>query len=105
MPLYYAAADALLLTSESEGSPNSVKEALACELPVVSVEVGDVRERIEGAPSCAVVARDPDAIARAVERALDNPRPGGLRAHVQELSIDVIARRIIEVYREALSIA
>jgi len=47
MPWYYSAADAMILCSDSEGSPTSVKEALACNLPVVSTDVGDVRRSCE----------------------------------------------------------
>jgi teichuronic acid biosynthesis glycosyltransferase TuaC len=44
---YYNAADLLLLTSYHEGSNNSIKEAIACNLPVVSVDVGDAKERLQ----------------------------------------------------------
>jgi glycosyltransferase involved in cell wall biosynthesis len=103
MPAYYAVADAMLLTSDSEGSPNVVKEALACEVPVVAVDVGDVRERIEGAPSCAVVERRPSALAGAVERAMACPRPGRLRERVTHLSAEAVARRIVMLYHEVLA--
>ncbi|MDN3688894.1 glycosyltransferase family 4 protein [Cyclobacterium jeungdonense] len=46
--------DCLLMTSISEGSPQVVKEALYCNLPVVSVPVGDVREMLHGLPNCKV---------------------------------------------------
>lgn len=48
MPWYYSAADAMLLCSDSEGSPTFVKEAFACNLPVVSTDVGDVSEIMRG---------------------------------------------------------
>jgi glycosyltransferase involved in cell wall biosynthesis len=48
MPWYYSAADAMILCSDSEGSPTAVKEALACNLPVVSTDVGDVTEILDG---------------------------------------------------------
>lgn len=58
MPLWMNAADCLLLTSKHEGSPTTVKEALACGLPVVSVDVGDVSEQLEGVKECRVSTDD-----------------------------------------------
>ena len=52
--LLMCAADVLLMTSYSEGSPQVIKEALACGCPIVSVDVGDVRERVEGVEGCFV---------------------------------------------------
>lgn len=48
--------DCLLMTSISEGSPQVVKEALACGLPVVSVPVGDVKFMVEQVPYCSLSA-------------------------------------------------
>src|ERR671934_218541 len=62
MPLHMSAADALILTSYSEGSPNVVKESMACNLPVVSVPVGDVPERLADVTGCAIRPRDPAAL-------------------------------------------
>src|SRR5207302_2384469 len=58
MPLYMNACDALLVTSTHEGSPNVVKEALACNLPVVSADVGDVADRISKIEGCALCDSD-----------------------------------------------
>ena len=56
IPVWMSAADALIHPSWSEGSPNAVKEAMACELPIVATPVGDVRERLTGIPGCHVLA-------------------------------------------------
>lgn len=58
---YMNAADCLLLTSVSEGSPNVIKEAMACNCPIVTTEVGDVRERLHNLEGCYVV-EEPEAL-------------------------------------------
>jgi teichuronic acid biosynthesis glycosyltransferase TuaC len=105
MPLYLNAADALLLTSDYEGSPNIVKEGLACNLPVVSVDAGDVRERLAGVYPSAVVPRDAAAIGRALIKVLQSGGRSNGREHVQDLSLPRIARRIIKVYEEVVKAA
>jgi glycosyltransferase involved in cell wall biosynthesis len=103
MPVYYAAANALLLTSEWEGSPNVVKEALACALPVVSVPTGDVAERLAGLASCAMCPRDPAALAEALHRIVDLPQSSSLRESVRTLDLPAVAERVLAVYNEVLS--
>lgn len=63
MPLLYNACDAALLTSFTEGSPQFIKEAVACGCPVVSTDVGDVREVVEGVPNAYITSYDPDDVA------------------------------------------
>lgn len=73
MPWYYAAADALIVTSTLEGGPSCVKEALACGLPVVSVAVGDV-ELLAGLTVGGPVAAEPVELADRLRRILrDQP--------------------------------
>src|SRR5262249_39427473 len=63
MPWYYSAADAMILCSDSEGSPTSVKEALACNLPVVSTDIGDVREIMKGISGVEITEQTPGSLA------------------------------------------
>ena len=48
------AADVCLMTSHTEGSPQFIKEAMACNCPIVSVNVGDVKEVLEGVNGCLI---------------------------------------------------
>ena len=102
MPLYYNAADALLMTSDHEGSPMVIKEALACNLPVVSVDVGDVHERIKDASMSYIVKRDPKALANALVKILASPVRSNGREIVKEIAEDKVAEQVIELYREIL---
>jgi teichuronic acid biosynthesis glycosyltransferase TuaC len=96
------AVDAMLMTSDWEGSPLAVKEALACKTPIVSVPVGDVPETIAGLPGCEVVSREPAALANALARALEAGRPEALRRRALErFSSTSVARQIAGVYEAA----
>ncbi|OIB57178.1 glycosyltransferase [Natrialba sp. SSL1] len=97
VPDYMNAADALLLTSHSEGSPNSVKEALACNLPVVSVDVGDVRERLDGV-SNSLVADSDEALIDGLRGVLESGERSDGREAAREISVEQTADRLLEVY-------
>jgi glycosyltransferase involved in cell wall biosynthesis len=99
MPLYMSACDALLMTSEREGSPNVVKEALACDLPVVSVPVGDVAQRLAGISGCAVCIDDrPGTVAADLARVLARGQRITGRQAVLSLDEALLTQRVIDVY-------
>lgn len=102
--LFYAV-DAFLMTSFTEGSPQVVKEAMACGCPIVSVDVGDVAERIEGLEGCYVAERNTQDIANKLQQALSlNSRTKG-RERIIELGLtnDLVAMKLVEIYKEILN--
>jgi glycosyltransferase involved in cell wall biosynthesis len=101
MPYYMNASDALLLTSKREGSPNSVKEALACNLPVVTTDVGDVRKRLDGVDPSFVCRSDADLVDGLCHVLRRGERSNGREA-VRSLSLSRMATRIESVYRTVL---
>ena len=101
MPLYVNAADCLLLTSRREGFPNSVKEAMACNLPVVSTDVGGVRKWIEPVEN-SFVGTSKEDLADALTTVIRRGERSNGRAHAGNLSLDAMATDIIEVYNKAL---
>lgn len=103
IPYYMNACDALVFTSRQEGSPNVVKEALACNLPVVSVPVGDVPLRLAGVEGCELCTDDrPATIAAALERVLRRRARCAGREAVQDLDETRLAQRVIGIYRSVL---
>ena len=103
VPLYMNACDVIILPSEHEGSPQVVKEAMACNLPVVSVDVGDVPDVLAGVEGCYVCRRDPVSIAEKVELILEQRSRTHGREKTQRYDLSSIAKRIIQVYEETLA--
>lgn len=102
--LFYAV-DAFLMTSFTEGSPQVVKEAMACGSPIVSVDVGDVAERIEGLEGCYIAERNPQDIADKLQQALSlNSRTKGCERIIElGLTNDLVAKKLVEIYRKILN--
>jgi teichuronic acid biosynthesis glycosyltransferase TuaC len=103
VPIWLNACDALILTSLHEGSPNVVKEALACDLPVVSVDVGDVRERIEAIPGCYLSDPSAEDLAAALTKVHEGSRRVAGRQQMEDLSNERIAERIRDFYEQVLT--
>ncbi len=103
VPVWINASDCLVLTSLNEGSPTIIKEALACNLPVVSVDVGDVRERIRGIEGCHLAPPDPTELASKLWMVYSGRRSVSGRERMQEFSLDSIARRLVMFYCDTLA--
>jgi len=104
MPLYYSAADSMILCSSSEASPTSVKEALACNLPVVSTDVGDVREIMRGISGVELAQPSADALAAALQRVLqrDSSIAFDGRSSMQRYSQRETVEAVVRVYHRVL---
>ncbi len=104
---WMCAANALLMTSKTEGSPQVVKEAMACGCPIVSVDVGDVAERTEGVEGCYVVpTREPQDIANALSKAINFQGKTNGRERIIEMGLtnSQVAERLIAIYRDILKV-
>jgi glycosyltransferase involved in cell wall biosynthesis len=98
------ACDVLVVVSRQEGSPTIVKEALACNLPVVSVIVGDVPERLEGVEGCEICPDDrPETIADALERVLRRGKRIDGQKVMKNLDEQVLAQKMIDIYRSVMN--
>ena len=103
-PRYYNAADVVLLTSKWEGSPNVIKEALACCRPVVTTNVGDVEERMENVEGCyASQTRSPEELAELLNRALRFEGRTKGREKILDDGIDSqqVAKKLMCIYKSA----
>lgn len=100
VPVWLNASDVLLLTSLHEGSPTIIKEALACDLPVVSVDVGDIRDRIEGIAGCYLALADPVDLAAKLSLVHCSSRRVAGRSHVLDLSLESVAHQLRKFYLE-----
>lgn len=99
--LLMCASNCLLMTSVTEGSPQVIKEALACGCPIVSVDVGDVKERIKDVEGCFVSeTRNPEALLRLLVDAMafDGKTKGRVKVMSDGLSNEDIVNKLIKIY-------
>jgi glycosyltransferase involved in cell wall biosynthesis len=98
---YMQACDALLVTSKHESGPAMVKEALACNLRVVSLDVGDVRERIANLPGSVLCEDDrADTVAAGLLQSLSYEGPFDGRVAVADVLQDLLTERLLAIYDE-----
>lgn len=102
-PLWYNAADVVVFTSLSEGSPNVIKEAMSCNRPIVSTDVGDVRFLLEGVDGCYLSQYNvEDCTKKIIEAILFSEQKmttGRERLYEIGLADSQIANRIDKIYR------
>lgn len=105
MPWCYSAADALLLCSDYEGSPTSIKEALACNRPVVATDVGDVGELLNGIAGTRICPQEAGTIARNLREVFDWSRSSEFRGRAAMARYDqaLTVEKIVGVYDDVLS--
>jgi glycosyltransferase involved in cell wall biosynthesis len=102
MTLYMNAADVFVLASLAEGSPNALKEAMAVNLPVITVDVGDAAQFVGSTEGCYLVPRDVEAMAQKIVEVCQAGARARGREAVTHLSIEKVARQVVEVYAQAL---
>jgi glycosyltransferase involved in cell wall biosynthesis len=98
------AVDAVLMTSRTEGSPQFIKEAMAVNCPIVSVDVGDVKEVVGDTENCFICSNSEREIADALQKVFYiNKRTDG-RNRIEELKLNNkdIAKKIIYIYNKVL---
>lgn len=99
---YMSASDVLLLTSFYEGSPNVIKEAMACNLPIISTDVGDVRKVINNTENCFLVPYSESEIADKLNIIYNNKSRSNGREKITHLDSRLIAKKIIDVYKSTV---
>jgi teichuronic acid biosynthesis glycosyltransferase TuaC len=98
MPFWINSSDVVLLTSPREGWPNIIKEGLACNVPFVSTDVGDLRAIAEIEASCCVCQPDPRGLADALLNAIDCQQIGDLRKYVEPMGKEAFVSQTVEMY-------
>lgn len=99
-PILYNAADVVVLPSLYEGSANAVKEAMSCNRPLVTTDMGDCRERMDGCDGCYVAdTYEVKEFAELITKALKDEKSEGRERLVKDGIADYqIAERLIKIY-------
>jgi teichuronic acid biosynthesis glycosyltransferase TuaC len=104
MNILFNACDIALMTSVNEGSPQFIKEAMACNLPIVTTDVGDVREIIGNTEGCFICSSNPHEIAKNISEALKFNSGNNGRERILSLGLDPVStsKKIINIYNSVV---
>lgn len=104
VPFYFNASELLILTSDSEGSPNAVKEAMSCNLPVVSTDVGNVKRMLDGCNSSFVAeSNTPEELADLAYKSLQVKVHNERDVLIQKkLDMKSVAIKLTDLYNEVI---
>ncbi len=103
IPDFVSACEMILCTSTAEGWPNSVKEALACNIPFVSTNVSDLSKIADQEVSCQVCPPDARLLAKAICETLSMPANYNLRRHVKNMNMEDSSERLYGIYKDIIS--
>lgn len=102
LALHMNACDVLIFPSFQEGSPTLVKQAMACNLPIVASDAGDVREVIGNTRGCHVCEPTAAAFAEALGDALQRQERTQGREDIRHLDSRILTNKVISVYNQTL---
>jgi teichuronic acid biosynthesis glycosyltransferase TuaC len=102
VPLFMNASDVMLMTSAFEASPVTIREALACNVPVISTDVGDARTVTRDIAGCHIVEADPERIAEALRAVFSAPRRVESRERMRVYSLESVAQALIALYQRVI---
>lgn len=98
---YINASNALILSSVAEGSPNVVREAMACNVPVVATDVGDVAHVLANTDGCSTCPHDANVLADGLEKALRHSERTTGRADTAHLDSRTLVHQVVAMYDQA----
>ncbi len=106
-PYWYCASDVVILTSLWEGSPNAIKESMACNCVIVSTKVGDVEWLLDGVKGCYLTDFSVDECTMLLSDALSFSKEHGstmAREKLIEIGLDskVVAKKLFDIYSECI---
>jgi len=100
---YMNACDVMVLVSDAEGAPVAVREALACNLPIVAVDVGDVKQCLQGVDGCYLCAQHPQDVAAKLDSVLQSGRRSNGRKIISQMDTTWSAQQVLRVYQMLVS--
>jgi glycosyltransferase involved in cell wall biosynthesis len=103
VPVYMNACEVFLMTSAFEASPVTVREALSCNVPVISTDVGDVKLVVDGIEGCYIIEPDADDIADKLGQAFGRTAPFAGREGMAGYSMESSSAKLLALYERLIA--